>query len=62
MEGMVEEGRIGSEEGNDVVLGDAEGEECGERMVELRERRVENGRVAREEEGDEGRRETVLLE
>lgn len=36
VEGMVEEGGIGCEERNEVVLGDAEGEEGGEGMVELR--------------------------
>jgi len=62
VEGMVEEEGVGSEEGNDVVLGDAEGEERGEGLVELRERGVEKGRVARDEGVDERRGKTVLLE
>jgi len=43
-------------------LGNAEGEEGGEGLVELRERGVKKGRVAGEEGRDEGRGETVLLE
>ncbi|XP_052734097.1 uncharacterized protein LOC128196645 [Vigna angularis] len=55
VEGMVEKGGIGSEEGNKVVLGDVDRKKGGEGMMKLRERGVEKGRVVGEEGGDKGR-------